>query len=120
MKGGRCNLLSFYIGIAVLFLFLIVLFKKAGVSSPFSRIALLSTLFSILAAVCLAQNYTESLIPAMQDGISISNTLAYYLIGEDGWSHATFRAAFHYAVVSSILCLMLYIAASIQESRKKG
>jgi hypothetical protein len=67
----------------------------------------------------LAHNYTVSLIPGIQDGISISNTLAYYLIGEDGWSLAKFRTAFHYAVVSSIICLFLYIAASIQESRKK-
>lgn len=112
-------MLLFYVGIAILFFFLFVLFKKAGVSSPFSRIALLSTLFSMLATVCLAQNYTASLIPGMQDGISISNTLAYYLIGEDGWSQEKFRTAFQYAVVSSILCLMLYIAASVQDSRKK-
>ncbi|QRG70735.1 hypothetical protein JNE38_22970 [Brevibacillus choshinensis] len=79
---------------------------------------LVATLFSTLATVCLADNYIQSLIPGLQDGISISNSLAYYLIGEDNWSHATYQAAFEYAVLVSILCLISYIAASILEARK--
>ncbi|OCA91501.1 hypothetical protein A8F94_01045 [Bacillus sp. FJAT-27225] len=61
---------------------------------------------SILALVCLAQNYTQSLIPEANDGISISNSFAYAIIGENQWSQSMFK---HYFEGSAYLTLFLMV-----------
>lgn len=72
---------------------------------------------SVLSTVCLAQNYTESLIPAANDGIAISNSLAYWIIGEDRWSRELFKSYFDGSVYVSLLLLLLYLGCVIQEKR---
>lgn len=110
-------MLLFYAALALVFLLIITLFKRAGVAKPYSSLMLIATLFSVISTVCLAENYIQSLVPGIQDGISVSNPLAYYWIGDDRWTHAKFQAAFEYGVLASVLCLTAYIAATILESR---
>ncbi|MBM6617179.1 hypothetical protein JR050_05760 [Bacillus sp. RD4P76] len=63
---------------------------------------------SILATVSLAQNYTQSLIPEANDGIGISNKMAYWIIGEDGWSQEMFKTIFEQSIFISIILIAAY------------
>ncbi|MCU6709513.1 hypothetical protein M6D81_12450 [Paenibacillus sp. J5C_2022] len=73
----------------------------------------------VTASICLAQNYTESLIPGIQDGIGIANPFTYLIIGEDGWSVQTFRSYFHGAVIATLALVAAYPLIIVLESRKK-
>jgi len=89
----------------------------------FSTALLPLLLFSIVANVALAQNYTQSLIPEANDGIGISNRLAYFLIGEDRWSHELFRSAYNLSSTITILLLIAYSLILVIETvykRKEG
>lgn len=67
----------------VIFLYIIIcLYLAIQKKIKFSTAILPLLLFSITANVALAQNYAQSLIPGANDGIGISNLLAYFLIGE--------------------------------------
>ena len=68
---------------ALIFFFLYLVIQK---KLKLSTALLPFVLFSILANVALSQNYTHSLIPEANDGIGISNFLAYFLIGEVRWT----------------------------------
>jgi len=113
-----------------LFLFLIILlficallymlFRKANVSYPLSRTLSLLLMFMVLAAACLGQNYSQSLIPGSSDGIAVSNYLAYVIMGEDDWSIERFKSYFDAAVSASLISMVLYIAALLWESRQNG
>ena len=72
-------------------------------------------LFSILANVALAQNYTQSLIPEANDGLGVSNKLAYFLLGENQWSQALFQSSYHYSTNASIALLITYTVVLITE-----
>jgi hypothetical protein len=72
---------------------------------------------SIVALVCLAQNYTQSLISEASDGIGISNQAAYWIIGEDGWSVAAFRDRFEQSIIVSLCLIILYPLVVLAESR---
>ena len=94
-----------------------VLFKKCGVRNPFSKSTALAISLSLAASVCLAQNYTQSLVPQANDGIGISNRVAYWIIGEDGWSRELFRAYFENAVYLTLFLIVVYPAVLSLESR---
>jgi glucan phosphoethanolaminetransferase (alkaline phosphatase superfamily) len=108
IDGMAVNPLVFA-GISLLFLILsVVVFKLTGVSRPIAQGALLAIIISIVAVAMLAQNYTQSLIPEANDGVSVSNFVAYLVIGEDGWSTAVFREAFEASLGVTILLILLY------------
>lgn len=89
----------------------------------FSTAMLPVLLFSIVANVALAQNYTQSLIPGANDGMGISNRLAYFLIGEDRWSHELFRSAYNLSTTITMLLLIAYsliLVIEIVYKRKEG
>lgn len=71
-----------YLSISVLIVIIsIYAFKINRISSPFSKGVILAFFFSIMAVVCLAQNYIVSLIPGASDGIAVSNQIARWIIG---------------------------------------
>ena len=72
-------------------------------------------LFSILANVALSQNYTHSLIPEANDGIGISNFLAYFLIGEDRWTKDLFHSRYELSTTVSIVLLTVYCLVLVFE-----
>lgn len=112
------RLFIFHVFVLVVVLLVYILLRKAGVSYPLSRILLLSLIFSVLATACLGQNYTQSLIPGIEDGIGVSNTLAYFIMGDDGWSHETFKSYFDGFLTTSFILIALYIIALLWESSK--
>jgi hypothetical protein len=81
----------------------------------FSTALLPLLLFSILANVALAQNYTQSLIAEANDGLGISNKLAYFLIGEDRWSQELFQSSYNFSTNVSIVLLISYSLILISE-----
>ena len=95
-----------------LFFMVIVVLKKIV---KFSTAVLPLMLFSILANVALAQNYTHSLIPEANDGIGISNRLAYFIIGDDRWSPELFRSTYNFSTTVAVVLLIVYIFAQVLE-----
>jgi hypothetical protein len=110
------RLFLFHLFILVVVLLVYILLRKAGVSYPLSRILLLSLIFSVLATACLGQNYTQSLIPGIEDGIGVSNKLAYFIMGDDGWSHEKFKSYFDGFLTTSFILMALYIIGLLWES----
>ncbi len=99
-----------------LFLFVfIVLILAINKTIKFSSSILILLLFSIITNVALAQNYTQSLIPEANDGISISNQLSYMIIGEDRWSQELFQSTYNDSTIISIVLLIVYLLTLVLE-----
>ena len=99
-----------------LFLFVfIVLILDINKMIKFSSSILILLLFSVIANVALAQNYTQSLIPEANDGMGISNKLAYMIIGEVRWSHELFQSMYNDSTIISIVLLIVYLLILVLE-----
>lgn len=98
----------------VIFLYFIIgLYFAIQKKLKFSTALLPILLFSILVNVALAQNYTQSLIAEANDGLGISNNLAYFLIGEDRWSQ--FQSSYNFSTNVTIVLLISYSLILISE-----
>lgn len=95
----------------------VVLIKRGGIQNPFSKGVALAAALSIVSGVSLAQNYTHSLIPKANDGISVSNQVAYWIIGEDGWSQENFKSIFEQSVYLTLLLIAAYPLVLLIESK---
>lgn len=93
--------------------------RRVGVSNPYSKGFALAIVLSIVAVVCLAQNYTQSLTPQANDGIGISNKVAYSIIGEDNWSQDKFRDIFEKSTYFTLILIVAYPVVLIVESNLK-
>lgn len=93
--------------------------RRAGVSNPYSKGFAIAIFLSIVAVVCLAQNYTQSLIPEVNDGIAISNQVAYSIIGGDGWSQDKFRDVFVKSIYFTLILIVAYPVTLIVDSKLK-
>jgi len=96
-----------------------VLFRRMGVQNPFSKGVALALGLSLLAAICLAQNYMQSLIFEVNDGIGISNPVAYGVIGEGPWSTDRFRVVFERSIYITIALFVVYPVVVLLESRRR-
>ena len=76
--------------------------------------------FAILSSVALGQNYTQSLIVKVNDGIGISNFLATLLLPEDGWTKEIFLTKFELYLGISITLILLYFLLVIVENIKSN
>jgi len=99
----------------ILVYFIVMLVFAIQKKVKFSTALLPVLLFSIVANVALAQNYTQSLIPEANDGMGISNRLAYFLIGDDRWSHELFRSAYNLSTTITIVFLIVYSLVLVLE-----
>ncbi|MBU0940703.1 MAG: hypothetical protein KKD36_04640 [Bacteroidetes bacterium] len=88
-----------------------------------SKSILVLLLTSLVFNTALAQNYNYSLIPYQgRDGYSVSNSLAYYVFGEDHfghWNSDLFKAGYELSITVTIILLIIYIGCLIFENRKK-
>jgi hypothetical protein len=88
-----------------------------------SKSTLVLLLTSIIFNIALAQNYNFSLIPySERDGYSISNSIAYYVFGEDHfghWNADLFKSGYDISTSITILLLILYIISLILERKRK-
>ena len=107
----------FVIGCLVALIISILVIRRLGIKNPFSKGLAISIAVSILAFVSLAQNYTQSLIPGTNDGIGISNQMAYWIIGEDGWSQELYKNMFEQSIYISLLLIAAYPIVLMIESK---
>lgn len=114
-------LVKFILPAILLFYLLLRILDKKDSKSKSTLILLLT---SLVFNTALAQNYNHSLIPYPEkDGYSVSNSLAYYVFGEDHfghWNSELFRAGYEISISVSMLLLVIYIGCLIFERRKKG
>ena len=76
--------------VSVFLIFVVGLFSflsRLTDSFKFSKTILVLALLSITANISLAQNYSHSLVPGVNDGIGISNRIAYWIITDDNWGN---------------------------------
>lgn len=114
-----------FIGLVIFItMVLLVFLYKRSDKFKFSKTLLVPFMVSILANVSLAQNYSQSLIPGIQDGIGISNKLAYYIITDDGWginwSKELFKRVYDYSIIISGIIIILFILVLLIESKLKN
>lgn len=91
---------------------------RVGIQNPFSKGIALAIGLSILASVGLGQNYTQSLIPEANDGISISNNLDYWIIGEDSWTQELFKTFFEWSIYMTLMLIIILPIVILLESKK--
>lgn len=96
-----------------------MIFKRFAVRNPCSKGILLAFFVTAVVAICLAQNDTQSQIPGAADGIGISNSVAYWIIGEDGWTADKFRNAFENAIYFALFLIFAYPVVVAVESKPK-
>lgn len=102
------------------YLLLRVLDKNDNKSKPTLVLLVISLVFN----TALAQNYNHSLIPYPEtDGYAVSNSLAYYVFGEDHfghWNSDLFKTGYEISINVTMILLVIYIGFLIFERRKKG
>lgn len=96
----------------------VIYLKKIRFPFSFTLGIAISCLCSIVASICLSQNYTHSLIPTVNDGIGPSNMVAYLLIGENRWTTEQFRNYYNGSVYTTLFLILLLIVAIIYEAGK--
>ncbi|MDX5476664.1 MAG: hypothetical protein LPK00_14110 [Bacillaceae bacterium] len=107
----------FLFGCLVILFASIISFRNLKIVNPVSKVVGIAIAFSIVATISLGQNYTQSLIPEANDGMSISNKLAYLIIGEDGWSQEVFRYVFDFSLYVSLILILVYPIVLVIESK---
>lgn len=102
------------------FVFFAFLYRKTDKPRKYSKGTLVLLLLSIIVNVALAQNYTESLLPfPVNDGIGISNSLAFLVIGDENWSKELFKLAYAYSTAISVGLLVIYAILLVIEKNQK-
>ena len=113
-------LVKFLLPASLLFYLLLRILDKTDSKSKATLVLLIT---SLVFNTALAQNYNYSLIPYPErDGYSVSNSLAYYVFGDDNfghWNSDLFRNGFEISINVSMILLVIYIGCLIFERRKK-
>ncbi|MFZ3590676.1 hypothetical protein ACOI1C_15840 [Bacillus sp. DJP31] len=86
----------------------IMIFKVFKIRYAFSCGILIGIALSIIATISLSQNYTQSLIANVNDGIAISNMISSWIIGENGWSVERFKELFEQSTNITLLLILIY------------
>lgn len=104
---------------AILLCFILLRFLDKKDSKSKSILVLLLT--SIVFNSALAQNYNFNLLPYPErDGYAVSNSLAYYVFGEDHfghWNSELFRNGYEISINVTLILMILYIGLLLVERR---
>ncbi len=92
----------------ICFTSIVLTYYKTRKLKHIAQILLASCIFSVLSVLCLFDNYVSSRIED-QDGLSISNSLSYLYIGEDGWTKELFRNTYEQSLLVAELLFVVYI-----------
>ena len=113
-----------YIAGSIIFILVSVfVMNKSNVINPFSKGILLGIVLSLLANLSLAENVANNLQPEKNDGYSIRNGIARWILGDDGGALADFKSAFATSINFTLLFLVLFVVVVVIETRtnkKKG
>ena len=123
MKKGELQMIFVILLIAVVVVFFIYLSRLAD-NFRFSKSILVLSLFSIVANTSLAQNFNQSLIRGANDGIGISNKIAYWIITDDNWGQTwsveLFKNFYEISLTVLILVVIMFVASIAIETRFNG
>ncbi|MFC7370274.1 hypothetical protein ACFQPF_01100 [Fictibacillus iocasae] len=109
-----------FLVISILILFGVgLIFKRAGIVRPYSKTLFIAIAIAFLSVLALSQNYTQSLIPEANDGIGISNFLAYWIIGEAKWTHVLFKTFYDQSTYVAFFLVILYPIVLVTETKSK-
>jgi len=107
--------------IIILHLILFLVLCRYRNKNKFSHPILALLIFSVIASTSLAQNYTNSLISGIHDGIGISNTVASWIITDSGWGRqwtvSLFKSAYDISALISVVLLILYLIVFAVEAK---
>lgn len=108
----------FFLCVSGFLLVLFFAFRFFKVKRPFAKVILVAFGISLVVDICLAQNFTASLIPGAYDGIAISNSVAYWIITDDvRWTSLLFKRYFEGALLVSFLFLLVFSISLLKERR---
>ena len=107
----------FLLGSSIFIIAAALSFRRTGVPHPFSKGIATAFALSLVALVCLGQNVAQGMIPDANDGIGISNPVAYWIIGEGDWSIELFQARFEQSIFVSLSLIILYPVTVLAETR---
>lgn len=114
----------FFVILIVLSLILIFAYlcrQKDNFKGSKTLLALVIT--NITVNINLAQNYTQSLIPNLSDGIGISNIIASWIITDEDWGRTwsieLFKRAYDLSSYILVLSVIFFVIALLRESRAK-
>jgi len=86
--------------------------KLQGSGFKLSNSILTIVLLSIIIMICLGLNFVAS--TTLIDGsYAINNVIAYWIIGEDGWSYDVFKNYFNISLIASVAFTIVYSTLKI-------
>lgn len=109
-------LLPLSVGIVLCALFGVFLRKKLKVKYAISISILVLLQLSFIGNIALLDNYLHNLIPNINDGIGISNPIAYLMIGEDNRTVELFRHYFEMSLYISVILIVMFLCSVTYEA----
>ena len=110
--------------VSVLFIVVVGLFiclSRLTDNFKYSKTILVLALLSMTANISLAQNYTHSLVLGVQDGIGISNKIAYLIITDSDWGNRwsveLFKTFYDRSSTLLILVIILFVFSIVIETK---
>jgi len=88
-------------------------------SYKFSVNLIIPFFFSLIITISLLENYLLN-VSGIEDGYSISNKIAYLIIGEDGWNIELFKRSYETSFWISVGVLLLGSILFLIEWNKKN
>lgn len=107
----------YLVGSIVFILISVFVMKKVDVINPFSKGILLGIVLSLLANISLAENVANNLQPEENDGYSIRNGIARWILGDDGGILVDFKSAFITSTYFTLLFVVLFVVVLVIETR---
>ncbi|MCX8129084.1 MAG: hypothetical protein N3I35_03170 [Clostridia bacterium] len=96
-----------------------LIFRRSQEPKEYSKIVLIGLIISVISTIALSNNYIVNLItPPVNDGIAITNNLAYWIIGEGNWTKDLFKKAYDTSTAISFVLLVLYAVMLFLEKKK--
>jgi hypothetical protein len=74
-------------------------------------------LLALVANICLLQNYSQSVMPELNDGIGISNEISRLIIREGYWTVVLYKKYFDVSIFITIALVILLIVSLLLEKK---
>lgn len=88
--------------------YVFVMKRNLGKEFMISKSLIPLILICVISSMCLGVNFVASAVPSLNDGISVHNFLAGWIIGEDNWSIQLFKNYFDISVYVSLFLTFIY------------
>lgn len=113
-----CKMVFVIIVLITWMIFAMVLKKRQNGQFRLSEAVLPLVLVSYLVTIDLGINYIAGAVPKLNDGIGLHSRLAFFIIGEDGWSLELFKKIYDISFTISIVLTLTFIILLLLNRRK--